>query len=98
MRTVGVKGWNGAIDWLICWLTDRWSIVGAALSTTDNDWLWFDVQTGALLRAAHEGDIDKVSALLQEGVPVDSSNSVRMQCVIVVWFCLFETFVLSTDY
>jgi len=35
------------------------------------------VQTGALLRASHEGDLDKVCALLQEGVPVDSSNSVR---------------------
>ena len=36
------------------------------------------VQTGALLRAAHEGDLEKVSTLLQEGVPVDSENSVRI--------------------
>ena len=34
------------------------------------------VQTGALLRASHEGDLDKVCALLQDGVPVDSANSV----------------------
>ena len=34
------------------------------------------VQTGALLRASHEGDLDKVCALLQDRVPVDSANSV----------------------
>jgi hypothetical protein len=33
-------------------------------------------QTGALLRAAYEGDLERVSSLLREGVPVDSANSV----------------------
>jgi ankyrin len=37
--------------------------------------------TGALLRAAYEGDIDKVRTLLQEGVPVDSTNSAGLQAL-----------------
>lgn len=34
------------------------------------------LQTGALLRAAYEGDLERVASLLREGVPVDSANSV----------------------
>lgn len=33
-------------------------------------------QSGPLLRAAYEGDVDKVKELLLEGIPVDISNQV----------------------
>lgn len=48
----------------------------------------FCMQTGALLRAAHEGDLDKVTALLQEGVPVDAANSVRLRHLWHARMCL----------